>query len=129
MTSPLRSVITYADMIVILAAIIVVGCLYQQFWQGGEGKANLAVIRNPNSPPAEINLNQGQHLDIQGSLGLSQLQVKDGKIRFLSSPCQNKLCIRSGWLEHDGEAAACLPNRVSIHLAGHGNRTFDAINF
>ena len=48
------------------------------------------------------------------------LQVSDGKIRFYSSTCKDKICIRSGYLSRPGESAACLPNRVAVKLVAVG---------
>jgi hypothetical protein len=54
--------------------------------------------------------------------------VHDGRIRFVASPCTGKQCIHSGWLDNDGEFAACLPNLISITITGRNPR-FDSINF
>lgn len=67
-------------------------------------------------------------LNISGPLGETRIEIHDGKARFLASPCANKVCIRAGWLAHAGEAAACLPNRISLALLG-GDARFDAVNF
>jgi hypothetical protein len=67
-------------------------------------------------------------LEIDGPLGASRIEIRNGRARFISSPCRGKVCIHSGWLEHTGELTACLPNRVSIQLLGQHPR-FDAVNF
>jgi len=125
---PPHSLLTLADTILLVFAVGLVVSLYLTFWQNGE--ANFAEVRNHSQQTKRFNLSQNQHIDIEGPLGHSQLQINNNKIRFVSSPCHNKLCVRSGWLEHNGEAAACLPNRVSVRLASNKQRiTFDAINF
>lgn len=49
------------------------------------------------------------------------LQVTDGKIRFYTSTCKDKICIRAGFLSQPGESAACLPNKVAVKLVALGN--------
>jgi hypothetical protein len=44
--------------------------------------------------------------------------VRDGAIAFTESNCPDKICIRSGFLRHTGQRAACLPNRVSLSVIG-----------
>ena len=44
------------------------------------------------------------------------IEVNDGKIRFLSSTCPDQICVHAGWLEHEDEFAACLPNNVIITI-------------
>ncbi len=43
-------------------------------------------------------------------------EVKDGAIRFLSSDCPDKTCVRTGFLRSPGSYAVCLPNRIHIRL-------------
>lgn len=53
-----------------------------------------------------------------GALGDSQLEIKDGGVQFLDSPCSNKLCIAQGHQTASGDWAACLPNRLFVRVAG-----------
>lgn len=65
---------------------------------------------------------------VNGPLGETVIEIRDGRARVLRSPCTRKICLRAGWLDAAGDAAACVPNRVSIALLGDDAR-FDAINF
>jgi len=67
-------------------------------------------------------------IEINGTRGLSTLEFNDGAVRFVASPCRTKRCIHAGWLRRSGDFAACLPNQVSVLVAG-AERRFDAINF
>lgn len=49
------------------------------------------------------------------------LQVTNGRIRFYTSTCPDKICIRAGYLSRPGESAACLPNRVAVKIVAAGN--------
>lgn len=44
--------------------------------------------------------------------------VEEGKIRFLTSDCPDKICVKTGWLDAAGETAACLPGKILIKLTG-----------
>jgi hypothetical protein len=114
-----------ADIIVIMTAICLVAYLYALFW--GQDRAYRAEIRVGGMEPQVISLRIDQTIEVEGAIGKSVIEVKNGSARFLSSPCDAKLCIRSGWLKHAHELAACLPNGVTLYIMGED--AFDAINF
>ena len=45
-----------------------------------------------------------------------QLEIKEGRIRFLSSDCPDQTCVRSGFISRPGEYAVCLPHRLMIRI-------------
>jgi len=118
---------TRADWVVIGIAVLILPWLYTHLWGNGS-KGEFARIQVGRETPQVISLQRDQHLRLQGPLGTSVIEVHDGRIRFVDSPCTGKQCIHSGWLGHDGEFAACLPNLISITITGR-NPQFDSINF
>lgn len=53
--------------------------------------------------------------EVQGRIGVSVLQYDDELgVRFVSSPCPDKLCIRHGWVNDETDLAACLPNGLIV---------------
>ncbi|NOX91752.1 MAG: NusG domain II-containing protein [Gammaproteobacteria bacterium] len=110
----------------LLAAILLVG-LYMVFWQA-DGHGAEAVVLVNGKRWARLDLFQNQDLDVPGPLGHSYIQVRDGQVRFVDSPCPNKLCVHTGWLNQGGEVAICLPNKVSLQILASDPR-FDTINF
>ena len=44
-------------------------------------------------------------------------EIRDHRIRFLSSDCPDQICVKSGFLSRDGDTAICMPNRVSLTVA------------
>ncbi len=71
---------------------------------------------------------QARRIPVAGPLGDTLIEIADGRVRVVASPCTQKLCVRAGWLDASGEATACVPNRVSVALLGDDPR-FDAVNF
>jgi len=47
-------------------------------------------------------------------------QVKDGAIAFVASDCPDKICVKTGFISHPGQMAACLPNHVVIKIVETG---------
>lgn len=42
------------------------------------------------------------------------LEVKDGAIRFIDSPCPDHLCEGFGWLAKPDDWAACIPCQAAV---------------
>ena len=118
---------TRADWVIVIAAVALLPFLYVSYWGGNAPGDRLQVLVNGKEVMLAA-LSRDQDIAVDGPLGTSYIKVAGGRVRFTDSPCTNKLCVHSGWLQHGGEFAACLPNRVSLVVTGLHNR-FDTINF
>ena len=114
------------DYLVVLLGLVLVTYLFKTLWHA-EHAAKLQ-IRQGDQVFATLSLNQDRVVEIAGPLGISTIEIKQGKVRFLSSPCSNQYCVHQGWLHHAGQAAICLPNRVSLELLG-AKKAYDSLNY
>ncbi len=114
------------DVVILVLAAAAVGASYAFFW-GPRAEGETAVISVGHTPVAEVSLLKDGTFPVKGLIGDSILQVQDGRIRFIDSPCPGRYCIHMGWIDRTGEVAACLPNGVVVEIRG-GQREFDAIN-
>lgn len=115
------------DKLVILGFVALLITLYATTWQSGEGE--YAIVHNQQHEAIIVPLDTDRTIDIHGALGISKIEVKDGKIRFEHSPCKGKVCIHAGWHRHNGDVIACLPNKVSLQIASNTSSPYDSINF
>ena len=44
--------------------------------------------------------------------------IEDGTVRMAEAACPDHLCIRQGTISKDGQMIVCLPNRVTVRIAG-----------
>ena len=123
----LNAWLTKGDWLLLGAAALLLPGLYAVYWHGS-GQGLEARVWVDGKPWARLDLFREQHLDVPGVLGISHLEIGNGQVRFTDSPCQNRQCIHSGWLNEGGDVAACLPNRVSVQIMADDPR-FDSINF
>lgn len=83
-------------------------------------------LNNSNNLPAAIGgSNSGRNNDaktirVEGPQGISVLEIEEGKIRMLASPCPDHICVHQGWISKPGEAIVCVPNEVSVAVEGDG---------
>lgn len=119
---------TRGDLLAIAGAAALVGALFARYWQPPVAATQFEV-RVAGESRARYSLDVDREIRVDGRDGISLLKVENGRVRFVDSPCRNKVCIHGGWLSHSGDAAACLPNRVSIALSGKASAGLDAISF
>jgi len=114
------------DYVILFIAASLVGASYARFW-GPRATGETAVISIGHDLYAELPLAENRTMAVRGHLGESTVEVNEGRIRFLDSPCPGRYCVHMGWIRQTGEVAACLPNGVVVEIRG-GTREFDAIN-
>jgi hypothetical protein len=74
-------------------------------------------------------LDSDRTVAVPGPLGDTVVQIRRGQARVLSSPCPEKICVRSGAIARPGQWIACLPNRVFIDIQAGPRDAVDAYSF
>ena len=95
-------------------------------WSGDA--ADKAIIRSGGKVFREVPLSRDQQIEVPGPLGTSIITIEKRKARITSDPSPRQYCVRQGWLQQAGEIAICLPNEVSVELAG-GQKKYDSLNY
>ena len=111
---------------VIAGGLFGVAWLFATLWHGGAG--DKVIIRSGGTVVAEASLLHDQTYNIQGPLGISLITVHDHRARVAADPSPRQYCVKQGWLSRPGEAAICLPNQVSLEIAG-AKKPYDSINY
>lgn len=117
----------WGDVIVILLCLLLAALSFFMLKKNGGGKKTLAV--EAAGKEYSYSMDQDGVYQVQGRLGLSVLEVKDGTARFLESPCPTKSCVQHSAISSVGEWSACLPNEVLIRIEGKDSSDVDALSF
>ena len=64
---------------------------------------------------------------IQGPLGTTKVEIKNGRARIVRSPCKLKVCIKSGYIQYADSLSACLPNKVVVRIEGDAQRGLNGV--
>ena len=59
-------------------------------------------------------LSEDKIIPVSGPLGETTVEIKDGNVSIIDSPCPNKTCLSTKM----GGAICCLPNRVLVTVQG-----------
>ncbi len=81
-----------------------------------DGKVLHRIALNGIEKPIEIEVDGAYH---------NHIIAENGRIRFESADCPDKICVNTGWLNRAGQSAACLPNKTLIVI--EGSSELDAI--
>jgi hypothetical protein len=46
--------------------------------------------------------------------------IKDGAISIIESDCPDRVCVKTGYIQNNGQTAACIPNNTVIRVIGGG---------
>lgn len=96
-----------------------------------------AYSRARGTPEAHVRGEQGEWiyplegtrtLTVSGPLGDTIVEIGDGTVRVVSSPCPEQTCVRAGRLSTAGQWVACLPNKVFVTLEGRAREGLDAVS-
>ena len=86
----------------------------------GRARTGAAEVQVEVSGTAVLTLSPSEDgiREVTGPLGVTRIEVRERRVRVLSSPCPQKLCQRAGWIGSAGEMVVCLPNEVVVRLPG-----------
>jgi len=114
------------DWLTLALGAVLTSWLAANFWSSAAPQK--VVIRAGGQLFAEARLDKPQRIRVPGPLGVSIVEIQAGRARVASDPSPRQLCVKHGWLSHAGDAALCLPNQLSVELAG-AVRRFDSLNY
>ena len=118
--------IKLGDSLILLLGSLFTVWLAATLWQGGA--ADKAVIRSGGKIFREVPLTHDIEINVPGPLGTSIISIRNHQARIASDPSPRQYCVRQGWLKNAGEVAICLPNQVSVELAG-SQKKYDSLNY
>ncbi|HEX5338619.1 MAG TPA: NusG domain II-containing protein [Gallionella sp.] len=126
MHAPALRHIKPGDWLTLLLGGACVALVTLKVWNGDI--ADRAIIRSGGKIFREVPLSRDQQIEVPGPLGISIIAIEKRKARIASDPSPRQYCVRQGWLQQAGEIAICLPNEVSVELAG-GQKKYDSLNY
>tara|TARA_B110000495_G_C22816572_1_gene476687 strand:- start:111 stop:500 length:390 start_codon:yes stop_codon:yes gene_type:complete len=114
------------DKILIALCILFNAGLFYYFGSG-MGQGSWVVIEVDQKRVARYSLSKDQITDVEGPLGITEVEIRDGKARILRSPCKLKVCIKSGYIQYADRISVCLSSRMVVRVEGNAERGLDAV--
>lgn len=117
---------TRADKYLVAAMIVLNLALFARLGTGS-ARGDWVVIEVDQQEVVRAPLTHPRVFHVQGKLGVTEVEIRQGKARIVKSPCKNKICIKSGYIRYADRLAACLPNRVVVRVVGKTHRGVDSV--
>lgn len=98
--------------ILIVAVVVFVAVLFVS------QKGGYVEVKKDGEIIGKYPLSTNVTVEISGSIGYNLLMIEDGEAYIKSADCPDKLCVKRGKIDKNGETAVCLPNKVTVTVIG-----------
>ncbi len=93
------------------------------------GKPDEVVVSANGEVTARFSLQGQSQFKIRGPLGDSEINIAKGRVKVVSSPCVQKVCVYRGYIEKSGECIVCAPNGIVVKIVGESEtERLDAVS-
>jgi hypothetical protein len=110
---------------IVLCVLFNAGLFY--YFSSGMAQGGWVVIEVDRERVGRYSLYKDRITQVEGTLGKTKIEIRDGKARILKSPCKLKVCIKSGYIQYADRISVCLPNKVVVRVEGNAERGLDAV--
>ncbi|MCF7928922.1 MAG: NusG domain II-containing protein [Spirochaetales bacterium] len=118
----LRAIRGFDYFALVLAILLTVGLSLAVYGDtGGEKVVRIEAAEAEYVYPLEEN----RVFKVPGPLGMTKVEISDGEVRVVSSPCREQICVATGEILRAGTFIACVPNRVLIKIVDTGRKPSD----
>ena len=84
------------------------------------GKLTAQLIYGDANAVLDIPLEKDEAYSVDTGYYTVHIEVKDGRARFIESPCPDHICEGFGWLSAEDQTATCLPARAVLTIVPVG---------
>ena len=112
-----------ADILFILAMLILAGILFLVFANGEKGA--VAIVTVDGQEVAEYPLDKDGRYSLNG--GSNILVIENGEAYLEEANCPDKLCVKMGRISKTGQSITCLPNHLNVRIEGAGEPEYDVL--
>lgn len=104
------------ELAVVVALLLVAALLWA--WQAAHQKAGAVAVLTFGAGNEQrlFSLQEDGRYDVDTGRYVIHLQVEQGSIRFVDSPCPDHTCEGFGRLDTVGQWAACLPAQAVVRI-------------
>jgi hypothetical protein len=114
------------DYVIFFFALGIIGLISVQTYIGGRGIPEITITGAEGQWIYPLDSEATVH--VRGPLGDTVVAIREGTAEVLSSPCPEKICVKTGKISKPGQWIACLPNKVFVAVRGRRNEQPDAIS-
>ena len=118
MKKKLLTNILFAVVVLAIAAVL----LAVRSHNATGGKLTAQLIYGDSNTVLDIPLEKDETYSVDTGYYTVHIEVKDGRARFVESPCPDHICEGFGWLSAEDQTATCLPARAVLTIVPVGRK-------
>ncbi|SHH02398.1 Gx transporter family protein [Tepidibacter thalassicus] len=69
-----------------------------------------------------------EKIKITTKFGYNYVYIHDGGVEIIDADCHDKICIKTGFIDKEGEIIACLPHKMYVKILGE-NEEVDNVSY
>ena len=120
-----KTALSYVD-ILIAVSIVLFGLYWLMMRDSNDATEKTVVIYKDDVVIWTLPMLKDRIIQLE-PFGVSMVvEIRDQKVRVLSSSCQQQICVRKGWTEQVHNPIICIPNKITIDVTG-ADPGYDAI--
>lgn len=97
-------------------AFAVILCVVVYGFMASQPK-DMVVVQHRNDIVLSFDLNKDAIYQVDGDIGIVNIEVRDGRYHVFDVECPNHDCESMGWADKDTLIPiVCLPNQISIYM-------------
>ncbi len=125
----MKSIVTKQNIIFAVIILLLAGILFgiqtynnnlaqESAEEGSPNYAQVHISTSQGNIVLDYSLDEDGLFDVETEWGYTvHLEVADGAIRFIDSPCPDHVCESYGWISNENQFAICAPSTVTILIA------------
>ncbi len=114
---------------IFLCLILGIACaffLYQRFAVKPD-PACVVVVECDGSVSERYPLSEDREVVLSSDLGSNTLTIRDGKASVTEADCPDRICMKQGMIDKNGQSIICLPHRLVIRIESGEEADFDGV--
>ncbi|MCR4705333.1 MAG: NusG domain II-containing protein [Lachnospiraceae bacterium] len=115
---------------IFLCLILGIACafvLYQRFVIRPES-SGFAVVERDGRVEARYPLSEDRKVFLSSDLGSNTLTIEDGKVSVSEADCPDRICMKQGTIDKNGQSIICLPHRLVIRIESGEEASVDGVS-
>lgn len=111
--------------IVLVAVLLIIGIAGVLIVKYGLKPGSTADVYIDDKLVQTLDLNVDDVYTFQSDKGSNTVEVRDGAVSMKSADCPDKVCVRMGAKNRNGETITCLPHKLVIEVHGGQEQEVD----
>lgn len=68
-------------------------------------------------------------IKIKTALGTNVVEIENGGAKMIDADCHDKICIKEGFKDKNGQTIVCLPNKFVVEIKGEDKAETDGVAY